>query len=1320
MKLPTSLWLAYICAPLIFVIGTATAVSAQTYTFGQGFLAAGSLPTSGATADLNGDGKLDLVIANLQDSTVSVFLGKPDGTFASAVTYPTGPNPSSVVLKDFNGDGYIDVVVTDENCAITAHISTFSCGAASISILLGNGDGTFRPRQDFPSASRPLSIQAADMNGDGKLDLIVGSDSATNATGSNIAVSVLLGNGDGTFQKYVDYANPQGDVGGAGISSWVVVADFNGDGNLDVATGYALPELNSGVFPAAVAVYLGSGDGTLQTPTSFSLQDQLTSASSAAAGDFNRDGKQDLAITTISGIEIFTGNGDGTFTFKGAGGGGFGALVAVDLNQDGKLDLVAAIPSATSNGLTAILGNGDGTFQTDTEFHMVTGIWPAALVLGDFNGDGRIDIVVTLANVAPPQAVTDVTQPAGSIVIFLGEGGNIFGGAVLSTTVGAANSVPAGLIATDLNGDGKLDLAFVNTGQAGSSVDNTVSVLLGKGDGTFHAQQTFATGTFPVDLQVADLNADGKPDLVVANQICALTATTCSAGSVSVLLSNGDGTFQMHQDFAVGVTPVGLTIADFNGNGKPGVAVVNNALGQGTSISVLTGKGDGTLNPHVDYTTPGPPTAISSGDFNHDGKIDVIVSSLRNSSPQAPISSTPNVSTFLGNGDGTFEQPVNSPVPTGSFIGPGYLLAPTDLDGDTNLDFVGGHIDDPAFGLFNGKGDGTFSNGGNTGGAFGRVVQAPITGLFALGDFNRDGHVDIALVDTTSTLVILQGDGQGSFQMAQRMLAPTAFDLSNRIAAPGDFNADGGLDLAVVQPSSASAPGIVSVYLNDAFKAVYPTSLAFGSQGLTTQSAVQTVTIHNPSATTFAISNISVSGPYTQTNNCGPSLSAQATCTVNVRFAPVAEGSASGALTLTDSTHASPQVIPMTGSGVNGSFLQLSATRLNLGSANIALTNGPQVVTIANTGNASLTIMNIGITGGNAADFAQSNTCGNSLAVGGTCTLSVTFTPSAVGVRASAVTITDNAPGTPHTVALTGSGLGPQVALTPASLTFATQSVGTVSFAQTVTLTNGGTAGVSITRISASGDFAQTNNCGGAVQAAGACQVSVTFAPTTGANRMGTLTVVTSVGLPQTVALLGTGVDFIVSTAGGNGPGTIATVTAGATATYPLSLTGGTGFTGTVALTCSGAPATASCTVSPASVTLTGTTAATATVSVTTTARSALFIPSGENREDSRWRMLIMPGGLGTLAVLMMLCVFAVSSRLKRGFIWAPTAAFSVFVLVAGVAISGCGGGSGNSPSNPSGGTGTAAGSYTITITATAGSGASAVSHATKLTLTVQ
>src|ERR1700733_7762892 len=163
----------YMCLlQLLSLFAGISSASAQTYVFGQASLATGTQPLSIATGDFNGDGKLDLAVVNRSDNAVSVYLGKTNGTFSLPVNYPTGPQPSSVTIGDFNADGNLDIVVTNENCTTIPKLNgALDCGSASVSVLLGNGDGTFQPHQDFPTGMRPLSVKAADLNGDGKLDL---------------------------------------------------------------------------------------------------------------------------------------------------------------------------------------------------------------------------------------------------------------------------------------------------------------------------------------------------------------------------------------------------------------------------------------------------------------------------------------------------------------------------------------------------------------------------------------------------------------------------------------------------------------------------------------------------------------------------------------------------------------------------------------------------------------------------------------------------------------------------------------------------------------------------------------------------------------------------------------------------------------------------------------------------------------------------------------------------------------------------------------------------------------------------------------------
>ena len=303
-----------------------------------------------------------------------------------------------------------------------------------------------------------------------------------------------------------------------------------------------------------------------------------------------------------------------------------------------------------------------------------------------------------------------------------------------------------------------------------------------------------------------------------------------------------------------------------------------------------------------------------------------------------------------------------------------------------------------------------------------------------------------------------------------------------------------------------------------------PPNLAFGSQLVNTNSAPQNVSLTNAGSATLNISNITTSKDYSQTNTCGNSVAAGGNCTIAVTFRPTVANTDNGTVAISDNAPGGSQTISLMGSGVAAApVASISPTNLAFSSQTVGTSSTSQSVTLTNTGNASLGITSVVASG----DFAAS-TCPNSLAQNAACTINVTFTPTATGARNGAITITDNASGSPQIVPLSGMGTStstaPVVSLSPTNLSFSTFRVGTSSRTKSVTLSNTGNATLSLTSIAASGDFSQTNNCNGSLNAGNACTIRVTFKPTGKGARTGSVTITDNASdSPQAVTLTGTG-----------------------------------------------------------------------------------------------------------------------------------------------------------------------------------------------------
>jgi hypothetical protein len=592
----------------------------------------GATPVGVAVGDFLGNGRLDVVTAN-SDGSVSLLAGNGDGTFQAPIRSSIGGTFTSVAVADFNGDHKLDLVVGT---------------STGLDVLSGKGDGSFQLQTTVPFfihyaglliPEAVSSVATADFNGDGKADILAGPLSASLLSSSNV-VSVLLGNGDGTFQA------PTGlNVGGNVVTS-VAVGDFTGDGKLDIATSNAAGSFSGG---PSVSVLAGDGNGTFQAPRTTAVGE---TANALAVGDLHGAGKLDLVLASDLGsntVAVLPGTGNGTFvvaptlpvTVLPT------AIAAADFNGDGKPDLVA---TGEGGDAAVLLNNGDGTFHAGPTL-TVTGT-PDSVATGDFNGDGKQDIAVG--------------TEAGTIVVFLGNGNGTFQ-APHVINLGTGDSLRS-LVTGDFNHDGRLDLAATVLLPDGLET-SVVTVLLGQGNGTFRKSATVKVGTDALGLATADFNGDGRLDLVTTSFLPDGTR------DVKVLLGSGTGTFLAPRATKPGV--IGRTVAtgDFNGDGKPDVVLVDNT---DNSVTVLPGNGNGTFGTALALPFDNPTKeaeGVAVGDFFGDGKLSVAVAT-----------GLGDVSVLRGNGDGTFQAPVNY---LGDFHGqqPAGLVA-ADFNGDGKPDLA--------------------------------------------------------------------------------------------------------------------------------------------------------------------------------------------------------------------------------------------------------------------------------------------------------------------------------------------------------------------------------------------------------------------------------------------------------------------------------------------------------------------------------------------------------------------------------------------------------------------------------------------------------
>jgi hypothetical protein len=818
----------------IFVFVGSTAV-AQKYLFDHAELVTGNGPAGVVVTDFNNDHRLDLAVTNSYDATVSILLGERNGAFATGMTYATGATPVALVTADFRGNGKVDLAIVNENEGSGTN--------GSVSILLGNGNGTFKIHVDYPVGNFPVGIVAADFNGDGKIDLAVVND-------YDSTVSILLGNGDGTFQSQTIV---QVGTGPTSLGS----GDFNGDGKVDLVT--------SNVGSATVSALLNEGNGSftrVDSPSPLSGPD----TSMLVTGDFNGDGKLDVVVSSRIYQQLFLllGEGNGSLgtpsTIPTAPFDPVTALVVGDFNHDGKLDLASGGYDEVG-GIVVSLGKGDGTFKLP----VVSPCGPiGAMAVADVNGDGQLDLIAA--------------NQSNSVGLFLGEGDGTFSIPKPVALAKAVYGVDATVVA-DFNGDGKPDLAVAEV----NFPHGRISVELGDGNGTFSKPVTSPLLSEAINnqdlMRAGDFNGDGKPDLLILDDY---------GTGFQILLGNGDGTFHTGVNTPLSYTVSSLAVGDLNGDGQTDVVVTTNGSSGNPSTNIYLSNGDGTFRSGVQYTGDFY-AGVTVADVNQDGKLDLVIDSFGE-----PLL------VLLGNGDGTFQEPITGP--TALYSG-GLVIG--DFNGDGKPDVAVGTYSGMAF--LAGNGDGTFLN----------PVYSNSTYQFCCqmlsGDFNGDGKLDLVTVNAGAGVLVMVGNGDGTFQSMVPLDANGQVYGGDMVVA--DFNSDGVDDIALANVDLYSGATTASLYLSAPTVVLFPSSVTFGPEHVGNMSTPIKVTLSNSGNAKLEMSAVTVSGDFFQQNNCGKSLAIGRSCTLQVSFKPTTKGVRKGAIKIKDNAVPSPQTVVLEGTG---------------------------------------------------------------------------------------------------------------------------------------------------------------------------------------------------------------------------------------------------------------------------------------------------------------------------------------------------------------------------------------------------------------------
>ena len=773
---------------------------------------AGSTPAGIATGDFTGNGRTDLAIANEHSDTVSILLSNGDGTFQPPQQFAAGAGPVALVAGDFNGDGRTDLAVADDSGTVSillgngdgsfepfgeyavgadpqaivaadftgnngeVDLATANALSGNVSILLGNGDGTFRSAETIAAGMGPYDLATGDFNGDGNIDLAV-ADSGGFAMGTAQpgGVCVLFGNGNGTFQSPTFY--PAGDQ-----PTRIVAADFGGKkGELDLALAHSGSD--------DIAVLMNPGDGTFQSAVK--LNTFGFSVIDMAAGAFNPGAGADLVVADAfpNGVSVLLSNGDGTFQPESqlAIANQPGAIAVGDFVGAGAAGV--ALTDPRSNDVTILVGNGAGALSAAADIDVAPHSTP---LVGDFTGDGVMDTAVVdadgnidvrlgemgapgsflppitintgrpardiafvpISNQGPILAAVDATDNMVSLYAYANHAFGLFG--TLAT-----GSLPAQIIAADLDGVGRDDLVVRNAG------DGTLSVFYAhveqyplEGSFSFFSAVTIPIGIGASDVAAARTTGSGRLDLVVTNDL---------TGQVSVFHNLGKGAFASPLEYRAGTglstinssglpevtsleATAGVAAGTFTGNDLFDLVTINPGS---NTIDVLTALGDGRFANPTSIETQSPAQAVCSCRPFSAGSLEDIA-----------VLSSDTVAVYMSDGKGGFLAPNTYPVPPGSDG-----LAVADLLGNGVYDLL---VGDPYGDVFvlRGNGDGTFKP----------YQSSNQTIEIAVANLSGNGSKDVIYADAGLDSVSVDYGG-GALQpiagQSQGLLDPGAVQLAS-------------------------------------------------------------------------------------------------------------------------------------------------------------------------------------------------------------------------------------------------------------------------------------------------------------------------------------------------------------------------------------------------------------------------------------------------------------------------------------------------------------------------------------------------------------